>query len=869
MLALGTGVLAAAFTAGNIVVYRVGTTSGNNAITSLGTAVFLDEYATNGVGTFTLVQSIPMPTNYTFGGNARLVANGSATTEGLLTLSADGRFLVMGGYDGDVNRQSGYDLATLPATTVPHVVGLVDGSGRVDTTTVQTNALSNAENPRSAASLDGTNLWLAGSGGGIRYISRGTLPATQINSSTTFVTNVRAINIFNSQLFFSDASGSDFRVGVISNTPPPTIATNGTGAFYKSLPGYDTGIGSPYGFALVNLGGGPTPDTLYVANDQAYGSAPSGAILKWTLTAGTWVNSGSFTAFGPRGLCAAKEPSTSVVHLYSTSGGSLSGAGSYLRRYDDLSGLGGDPGDNAPSAEIDPSNTSTNGYIFRGVAFVPQGSEPFPAGPGVITVGPILGFNSFCLTGSAVGTATYSVGNPGTDTVSWGAVPNDSWVTITPSNGTLAAGTAATVTIGFGSAANSFADQTTNTSLVTFSYTNNTSLAVGSTTRPISLTVTAQSISPSTDFSSSGGPGGPFSPVSKTYTLSNGATAFNWTVNVTTNIFSLSSASTSVLSLSGSLAANAGTNITVYVDTNAANSLVAGNYSNVLSFSNQSAAVLIDTRAASLLDGFVFFSDDFSTFSDGNLVGQNGWLQLGTTTANPLQITGGQMIFQGGLTAGGAQTAYKNFPLLTNPVVFAGMRMTITSAVTNGASYVNAGPGYIATIYTGNGGTTTSGTFPNYRLSARALDAGVSNYVLGCRNNGQAGAPWIFGAQSFPTGTVVSAILETDVNGSNCTLFVNPTSAVLGSQIPYVSAFGGTNGGAFASDQGFGSIGFSQYGNAATPSDGAVFQKVAVSTNYATVYTFITPGGSAAVASFGAVTAMSGTEPLSVTFTNL
>ena len=865
-LALGTGVLAAAFTAGNLVVYRVGTTNGNNAITSLGTAVFLDEYATNGVGTFTLVQSIPMPTNYTSGGNARLVADGSATTEGLLTRSADGRFLVMGGYDGDVGRQFGNALANLAATTVPHVVGLVDGSGRIDTTTVQTNAFSNAENPRSAASTDGTNLWLSGPSGGIRYILRGSLDATQLSSSTTFVTNVRGLTISSNKLYFSDASGGDFRVGVVTNFTA-NIPTNGDNCFYANLPGYDTGIGSPYAFALVNLGGGSAADTLYVANDQAYGAAPSGAILKWTLTGGTWVNNGSFTVFGPRGLAAAKEPSTSVVHIYVTSGGSLSGAGSYLRRYDDASGLGGDPGDAAPSAEIDPANTSTNGYIFRGVAFAPQGTEPFPAGAGKITVGGILGFNSFCLTGGAVGTKTYSIGNPGTDTVSWAATADVAWVTLTPSSGSLAGGSAANVVVSFGAAANSFAAETTNTATVTF--TNQTS-AVGTTTRPVTLTVDAQSISPTTDFTSTGGPGGPFSPVSKTYTLTNGSTAFNWTVNVTTNIFSLGSPVTSVLSLSGNLGAGAGTNITVYVNTNNANALVAGNYSDVISFSNQDATALIDTRAATLLDGFVFFFDDFSTFSDGDVVGQQGWQQLGSTTVNPLQITSGKLVFQGNLTSGGSQTGYKNFPLLSNPVVFAGMRMTVVSAITNGASYVNAGPPYIATIYTGNNGTTTSGTFPNYRLTARALDAGVSNYVLGARNNGQAGAPWIFGTTSFPTGTLVRVVIQTDVNGSNCTVYVNPTSNNLGAQTPYISAFGGTNGQAFTADPGFGSIGFSQYGNATTPSAGATFEKVAVSTNYADVYTFITPGGAGApTASFGPTTATSGTEPLSVTFTNL
>jgi len=35
---------------------------------------------------------------------------------------------------------------------------------------------------------------------------------------------------------------------------------------------------------------------------------------------------------------------------------------------------------------------------------------------------------------------------------------------------------------------------------------------------------------------------------------------------------------------------------------------------------------------------------DFSTYSPGTLVGQNGWLQTSTTTTNPIQIAGGQAV---------------------------------------------------------------------------------------------------------------------------------------------------------------------------------------------------------------------------------
>src|SRR5438128_598176 len=75
---------AGVFTQGNVVVYRVG--DGSAGLASSATAVFLDEYTTGGI----LVQSIPFPTTVN-GTNKRLTASGTATSEGLMTLSSDGR----------------------------------------------------------------------------------------------------------------------------------------------------------------------------------------------------------------------------------------------------------------------------------------------------------------------------------------------------------------------------------------------------------------------------------------------------------------------------------------------------------------------------------------------------------------------------------------------------------------------------------------------------------------------------------------------------------------------------------------------------------------------------------------------------------
>src|SRR5689334_10758602 len=91
--------LASSFASGDIVVYRVG--DGSAALGSAATAVFLDEYTPAGV----LVQSIALPTAVS-GLNKRLVASGTATSEGLLTRSADGQYLILAGYDAALGTAS-------------------------------------------------------------------------------------------------------------------------------------------------------------------------------------------------------------------------------------------------------------------------------------------------------------------------------------------------------------------------------------------------------------------------------------------------------------------------------------------------------------------------------------------------------------------------------------------------------------------------------------------------------------------------------------------------------------------------------------------------------------------------------------------
>jgi hypothetical protein len=179
--------LAAEFCSDNIVVSRVG--DGSSALTSVGTAVFLDEYTRAG----TFVQTIALPATAGAGGNRRFVNSGSATSNLALARSSDGRFLTLAGYDAAL---TAVGVANTASTAVNRVVARVDGNGVVDTTTALTDAFT-GDNFRSAVTDDGSRFWLGGTStpsgsGGVRFA---TLGATTSNPVRATNNNMRWVMI--------------------------------------------------------------------------------------------------------------------------------------------------------------------------------------------------------------------------------------------------------------------------------------------------------------------------------------------------------------------------------------------------------------------------------------------------------------------------------------------------------------------------------------------------------------------------------------------------------------------------------------------------------------------------------------------------
>lgn len=322
------------FTPGNIVVYRIGDAS---ALSSACAPVFLDEYTTAGF----LVQSIALPTTVS-GLNLRCVASGTATSEGFLSLSNDGRYIIFGGYDTTVGGSF--------AVTVKRVVGRIDLLGNMNTETYFTDGT--AGNIRSVFSTDGINLWAATNGGGVRYMPFGNAgTSTQVSSAPT---NVRVVSVFNNQLYVSSMSGA-FRIASIGTGVPMNSGNTTT-----NLPGFPTaGNFAPYAYSINAAG------TIMYAADEA-SIANGGGVQKWTQSGGTWslaytLTSGLGTT-GCRGITVNWSGTNPVIFTTGVNGVNNN---SLFTVTDDGSGT---------SAFTNLVSAGTN-KVFRGVCFAPNSAN--------------------------------------------------------------------------------------------------------------------------------------------------------------------------------------------------------------------------------------------------------------------------------------------------------------------------------------------------------------------------------------------------------------------------------------------------------------------------------------------------------------
>jgi hypothetical protein len=369
------GAAIAPFTPGNLVVYRVGVPGGVNLVAT-GSPVFLDEYTPSGQ----LVQSIALPTMAS-GAQLALVASGTATSDGLLTRSADSSCLAVTGYGRDLFTATGTlntaggnltsGTLTVGGSPIPRVVARVTASGAIDTTTALTDA-STGTNFRGAASVDCTGFWVSGNAGGIRYATLGAATSADLTTANVpTLATARAVAIAGGQLYASSAVNALTGVGTIG-TGTPTFGTQAIGKLQN------TTTPSAYSFFLADLDANvPGFDTLYVADDGANGG---GGLTKFALSGSSWsaINTIGVPGTGGdnyRGLTGVVTDvitggvvTGKTVTLYATrKGGSGTAGGGELVALTDNGGRSG-----ALIGTPTLLATAAAKTAFRGVALVPD-----------------------------------------------------------------------------------------------------------------------------------------------------------------------------------------------------------------------------------------------------------------------------------------------------------------------------------------------------------------------------------------------------------------------------------------------------------------------------------------------------------------
>jgi hypothetical protein len=360
LLAAGAAASASAqISPGSVVVYRIGNGT-NNVLANSGSPVFVDVYSPTG----SLTQSIALPTT---GANA-LLASGTATSEGGLTVSPNGRFITITGYNRDLGSAT-TSISGALGTVVPRSVAVIDSiTGNIAYSTF--TDFSSGNNARSAVTDNGINLWMAGGTGGIRYGTTGVTAGTttQVFPTTpATLANFRQVNIFGGQLYASNQStsgGNTIPLGAVGTGLPTT-----SGAGFSALSGLPALTGtSMYSFFFADLSSSVAgDDTLYIADDGI-------GISKYSLVGGTWVANGvlGVNADDYRGITGVVDPSGGVNLFATRLGGSGAAGGGELVSILDIGGynaaIAGTP--SVLSTAITSGTAGSFNTAFRGVGYV-------------------------------------------------------------------------------------------------------------------------------------------------------------------------------------------------------------------------------------------------------------------------------------------------------------------------------------------------------------------------------------------------------------------------------------------------------------------------------------------------------------------
>lgn len=260
-----------------LTVVRIGT--GAAALTNDATATFLERRKIADGSIVGTPLALPIAAA---GANRPLTLSGLASVEGELSRSADGKYLIIGGYAAPPGATN---VSSSSSATYSRVIGRIDAAGNINTATA--SAAFNAAAVRGVASTDGTMLWMS-SDAGIGYT---TLNSTALPVAVS-VANTRALGIFGSgngtQLYVTSSSATYLGANTVGAGTPNTA-----GVTVTRLSGFtDTNSPSSVGFVGFDRDSNGTVDQLYVADDR---TVTGGGVQRWKLNGATWTLEGTIS----------------------------------------------------------------------------------------------------------------------------------------------------------------------------------------------------------------------------------------------------------------------------------------------------------------------------------------------------------------------------------------------------------------------------------------------------------------------------------------------------------------------------------------------------------------------------------------------
>jgi hypothetical protein len=326
--------LIAQFTPGRLVVLQAGDSS--IPLSSNGNSILFKEYSANGTPGFSM--SVPST-----GSNA-LIIRGSANSEGHISLSEDATCIVFGGYAQTLPFSS--PLNSPAASTINRGIGSVFASGAYSMGAIGAGPFANGD-IRGATATNSINLWASSSSAGTSYYG----PANAQGNVQNSKSNLRAIHVFNHQLFISShsAAGTPSVIGIYSvGTGTPVSSSQMVSLVFA------TGNNSQPCQFYFNA----AHTICYVADSRNSGQ---GGIQKWIKPNNTWslaytLSTGT-SAVGALGVVA--DFSGSFPKVFATTS---EGSNNRLVAINDLG---------SASTATTLASASLNNTVFRGLCFSP------------------------------------------------------------------------------------------------------------------------------------------------------------------------------------------------------------------------------------------------------------------------------------------------------------------------------------------------------------------------------------------------------------------------------------------------------------------------------------------------------------------